>query len=325
MEKTISVIIPVYNVQAYLRECLDSVLSQDYETLEVILIDDGSKDDSGRICDEYAAKDSRVRVIHQPNGGAGAAKNAGLRAATGEYLAFLDSDDSLEPGAYSHMVQLMQAHDADVVQCLLQFVFKNRSEIQCVRSSSCIFSVLDYFRIFPWDWTCALMTDKLFKRELFNGVFFLEGNIIDDEFFTYRGIMNARKIVYDDRVVYNYRQRKSSVMNSSDSKIRILKNRMDYQNMRRKNVSQRFPELKKLYYSAYIDYLILMTENPWHTEQTMQMLQERILEYLREPDWKRPGVRLLPKLICVLLSDTNHLMKKLKKPDQMVDLEQLFP
>ena len=99
MKDVISVIVPVYNVAAYLPECLDSILSQDYDKLEVILIDDGSTDDSGTICDDYARRDSRIRVIHQKNGGAAAAKNAGLRAATGEYLSFADSDDFLEPGA----------------------------------------------------------------------------------------------------------------------------------------------------------------------------------------------------------------------------------
>ena len=108
MKDVISVIVPVYNVSAYLPECLDSILSQDYEKLEVILIDDGSTDDSGAICDAYAQRDNRIRVIHQNNGGAAAAKNAGLRAAAGEYLSFADSDDFLEPGAYAYMMSLLK-------------------------------------------------------------------------------------------------------------------------------------------------------------------------------------------------------------------------
>ena len=92
MNQTISVIVPVYNVAQYLPQCVNSILSQDYEDLEVILIDDGSTDASGEICDRYGASDSRVRVIHQKNGGAAAAKNAGLRLATGDYLTFSDID-----------------------------------------------------------------------------------------------------------------------------------------------------------------------------------------------------------------------------------------
>ena len=115
MDGLISVIIPVYNVAAYLPQCLDSVLSQDYEALEVILIDDGSKDESGAICDAYAARDSRVRVIHQQNAGGAAAKNAGLRIATGEYLTFVDSDDWLEPDAYASMMALAMEEKVKLV------------------------------------------------------------------------------------------------------------------------------------------------------------------------------------------------------------------
>ena len=128
MKDVISVIVPVYNVAAYLPECLDSILSQDYDKLEVILIDDGSTDDSGTICDDYARRDSRIRVIHQKNGGAAAAKNAGLRAATGEYLSFADSDDFLEPGAYAYMLAVLKENDADIVRCAFQNRFRTRTE-----------------------------------------------------------------------------------------------------------------------------------------------------------------------------------------------------
>lgn len=325
MENVISVIIPVYNVQAYLPECLDSVLSQDYQALEIILIDDGSKDDSWKICDIYAAKDSRIRVIHQANVGAGAAKNTGLRAATGEYLAFLDSDDSLEPGAYRHMVQLMQEYDADVVQCLLQYVYKDRTEVQQVTSGRQIFSVLDYMKRFTEDWTCALMTEKLFKRALFDGIFFEEGNIIDDEYFTYQGIMNAKTILRDDRVIYNYRQRRSSVMNASESGVRIHKNRMDYLEKRRKNVSRRFPELKRHFNEAYLESLVYLAKQPYHTEETLRAVKERISAYFREPGWDRPGLRFLPELLRVRFAPIKTLLRQAADSVQSVDPEQLYP
>ena len=116
MNQTISVIVPVYNVETYLPHCVSSILSQDYEDLEVILIDDGSTDASGRICDQYAEKDPRVRVIHQNNGGAAAAKNTGLRLASGDYLTFADSDDYLEPGAYGFLMKTLLETNADAVQ-----------------------------------------------------------------------------------------------------------------------------------------------------------------------------------------------------------------
>ena len=129
MNDLISVIMPVYQVEAYLQESIESVLNQDHRELELILIDDGSPDNCGAICDDYAEKDSRVRVIHQENGGAAAAKNAGLRIAKGTWLSFVDSDDYLEPGAYSHMLKLLKEHRADAVQCSFRDVYRNRTDL----------------------------------------------------------------------------------------------------------------------------------------------------------------------------------------------------
>lgn len=324
MENVISVIIPVYNVQTYLPECLDSLIAQDYQDLEIILIDDGSKDNSGKICDEYAAKDSRIKVIHQPNGGAGAAKNAGLKAATGEYLAFLDSDDFLEPGAYSHMMAILKEQDADIVQCAFQRLFRDGAKPERMANLTAENTEACMARV-PWDWTLALLWNKLYRRSIFDGIFFEVGNIIDDEYFTYQGIMNAKKIVYDDRVVHNYRQRRSSVMNSPQSRVRILKNWMEFQNIRRKKVSARFPQLRRLYYTAYIDYLIQLTKNPWHTEETMKILKQAIADYLREPNWVRPGILLLPKFAYVCLASEEFLLRRIRRVENTADVENLYP
>ena len=113
----ISVIIPVYNVEKYLRECLDSVLAQTYKNLEIILIDDGSPDNCGKICDEYAQKDNRIKVIHQVNQGVSAARNAGLKVATGEYIAFVDSDDFIKPDMYEYLYALISKEHADMAMC----------------------------------------------------------------------------------------------------------------------------------------------------------------------------------------------------------------
>ena len=111
----ISVIIPVYNVEKYLRECVDSVLAQTYKNLEIILIDDGSKDKSGQICDEYATKDTRIKVFHQTNSGASAARNYGLTQATGILLSFVDSDDTIEPNTYEIAAHCLLKYQADWV------------------------------------------------------------------------------------------------------------------------------------------------------------------------------------------------------------------
>jgi len=113
----ISVIIPVYNVGEYLERCLDSILCQSCKELEIILVDDGSTDQSGALCDNYAAKDERLKVIHQPNGGVSKARNAGLLAASGDYIGFVDADDYLEPNTYECLLKQMGKADADIAIC----------------------------------------------------------------------------------------------------------------------------------------------------------------------------------------------------------------
>ena len=115
--KLISVIVPVYNGEKYLRACLDSILASDYEDLQIIVVDDGSKDTSPEICDDYAEKDHRVQVIHQANGGLVAARNAGLRVAKGQYISFVDADDMIAPCFYTKMVAAIEEQDGDIAAC----------------------------------------------------------------------------------------------------------------------------------------------------------------------------------------------------------------
>ena len=155
MNQNISVIVPVYNVEKYLTQCVESILSQDHSNLEVILIDDGSTDRSGEICDQFAARDSRVQVIHQKNAGAAAAKNAGLRIASGTYLSFVDSDDYLEPNAYGFMLKTLLDSRADAVEGSFREVYRNREVPQIVPDG--VLEGYDYLLRFPKDFTCALL------------------------------------------------------------------------------------------------------------------------------------------------------------------------
>lgn len=117
MEQTISVIVPVYKVEAFLRQCIDSIVNQTYRHLEILLVDDGSPDDCGKICDEYAEKDNRIRVFHTSNQGLSSARNFGLQNAAGEFVSFVDSDDWLEPDMYETLLERMEAAGADVSVC----------------------------------------------------------------------------------------------------------------------------------------------------------------------------------------------------------------
>lgn len=296
MNQFISAIIPVYNVAAYLPECLDSVLSQSFSDLQVILIDDGSTDNSGVICDEYAAKDSRIIVIHQKNAGAAAAKNAGLRAATGKYLSFVDSDDYLEPDAYAHMVSLLESTKADVIQCAFRDVFPDKTVSHAPQRVETEFTCVQYLEQFTKDWTCGLLWDKLYVRSIFDGIFFEEGHKIDDEYFTYRGIMNAQKIVRDDFVVYNYRKRRSSVMYSPESGSQIVKDRIDYLSKRRKTVIARFPKLREVFDRHFVEMMVILSRDSLATKDCCTLIRMQLLTYLKERGHTRIDIRLWPAL-----------------------------
>lgn len=129
-EIKVSINVAVYNTSKYLRQCLDSLVGQTLQEIEIILVNDGSTDDSGVICDEYAAQDSRIKVIHKPNGGSGSARQEGLQHCKGEYIIYCDSDDWVEPDMYEKMYQLAQAKDCDVVMCAFYYNYPNGKQVE---------------------------------------------------------------------------------------------------------------------------------------------------------------------------------------------------
>ena len=124
----VSIIVPVYQVETYLRQCIDSILAQTFTDFELILVDDGSKDKSGEICEEYAGKDGRVRVIHKENGGLSDARNAGLEQAAGEYFMFVDSDDYIAPTMIERLYNSIQSESADIAACNFCYVFDKKEK-----------------------------------------------------------------------------------------------------------------------------------------------------------------------------------------------------
>lgn len=324
MNDVISVIIPVYNVAAYLPECLDSILNQDYRALEVILIDDGSTDESGAICDRYAQQDSRIRVIHQKNAGAAAAKNAGLRIATGEYLSFVDSDDSLEPGSYRYMLQVLRESGADAAQFAFRDVYRDRCEDQIHHPGRTVLSHTDYLLRFPKDWTCALLWNKLYKRSLYEGVFFEEGHKIDDEYFTWQGFLKPCRVVLDDRIIYNYRRRASSVMGSPQAGEQRILDCLDAIVKRRNRIRQELPQLKKAFDESYVDAIWYLSENPWATEKTVDTLKAHLKRYLLTPGNSIPPRYLWPLLWKLYTTETETIVRRAKEKRQSADQHSYF-
>ncbi|MGN1123076.1 MAG: glycosyltransferase family 2 protein [Eubacterium sp.] len=225
----ISIIVPIYKVEKYIRQCVDSIISQTLKDIEIILVDDGSPDNCPSICDEYAGKDGRVRVVHKENGGLISARKAGLEASSGEYVCFVDGDDWIEPDMYEHISRSINETNADCVITQFYYEYPNnptksdyklskklysRAEIEEEIFPTMLFDNQYYrFGIYPNCWT------KTFKREL------LEKHLMDtddrirmgeDIAFTYPCLMECQTIAFIDRALYHYRINPESMTKAYD-------------------------------------------------------------------------------------------------------------
>ena len=215
----ISVIVPVYNVAAWLPRCVDSVLAQTYQNLEILLIDDGSTDASGEICDAYAEKDPRIRVIHKKNGGLSSARNAGLDVSNGQYLGFVDSDDWIEPEMYAEMLALMVRNEAQLVCAGRYDVAGETGEKTtglCPKRQASVTGEELAGMIFLWDHCDSSACDKLYRRELFDGIRYPEGKTCEDVPVTYRLALKAHRAVLCDKPLYNYFHRSGSISKGAE-------------------------------------------------------------------------------------------------------------
>lgn len=211
----ISVIVPIYRVEQYLDTCIKSITGQSYSNLEIILVDDGSPDRCPEMCDEWAKKDHRVKVIHKENGGLSDARNTGLDIATGKYVAFVDSDDWIEENYISYLHQVCKETKSDVVACGIRNVREDKNVLpiteQIKKARICtpqeaIETILQDcdFRAVAWN--------KLYRAEILSNEKFEIGRLHEDEFFTYRILDKAKSLAFLDIPLYNYRQREGSIM-----------------------------------------------------------------------------------------------------------------
>ncbi len=214
MENKVSVIIPVYKVEKYLEKCIDSVINQSYSNLEIILVDDGSPDNCGKICDKYAKKDNRIRVIHKTNGGLSDARNNGIKIATGNYIAFIDSDDYVTEDYIEYLLKLIIDNNSDISivmpyevdeNYIVKKIFK-REKIYNYNSNDALKTMLYQKKFETSAW------GKLFKKNVVNGIYFPTGKIYEDIGTIYKYILRAKKITFSTMKNYYYLQRKDSIM-----------------------------------------------------------------------------------------------------------------
>lgn len=257
----VSVVIPVYGVERDLPKCLDSVCCQTYSNLEILVIDDESPDLSGKIADEYAEKDSRVKVFHIKNRGAAGARNVGLDNCSGKYIFFVDSDDWLEANAIEIMIEKLNKDDCDVVQCQYIDEYINKSENHIYHEDHSKCDDKQFIKDMIPHWEYILIWNKLYKKELFENVRFVEGRCIDDEFFTYKVIANSKKITLINDFLYHYRLRKSGAMGNVAKVRQRLIDQIDFVTQRYGDLIQKYPDLKVCLLEHLLEVLMMVLRN----------------------------------------------------------------
>jgi glycosyltransferase involved in cell wall biosynthesis len=218
MNEVISVIVPVYNVEAYVRQCVDSIVSQTYKDLEIILVDDGSTDSSGEICDYYATVDSWVKVIHKKNGGLSEARNVGLQHSTGEYIGFVDSDDYIAPNMYELLHNMCKEYDVKLACCRWCFESEDGNDSFSVPEPTHIKRVVkddELLMAFLTNrgniFASISVWDRLYHRSIIQNLTFPRGKCYEDLVYSVKAVINAGECGYVDEAFYHYRIRKDSI------------------------------------------------------------------------------------------------------------------
>ena len=242
----ISVIVPVYKVEPYLDKCISSIANQTYTNMEIILVDDGSPDNCPAMCDAWAEKDSRIRVIHKTNGGLSDARNAAMAVATGELMAFVDSDDWIASDMYEHLYQRLTEDNSDIAACGVQMVWENgASSRMLTREGSRVLNQEEAMRaIIEESWLKQPVWYKLYKTELVRDILFPKGKYHEDVFWSYQAVGRAKKVSVSDYVGYYYLQRGGSIMGEGYSLKRL--DAIEGKVQRCAYMRKRFPALSAL-------------------------------------------------------------------------------
>lgn len=223
MNPKVSIIVPVYNVENFIHECINSILKQTFTDFELILVDDGSVDLSGAICDDYSKQDKRIKVIHKENGGQSSARNRGIEAAKGDYIGFIDSDDWISDEMYMILYTKAIDTNADIIAC--NIIMHNKdltNHLYCDKADDSFYDRNSAMNeLYLNERLTFSPCNKLYKKELFKGISFKEGYILEDMDFAYRIIHQANTIYYTGEALYHYRYNHESTMRRVFSKKRL--------------------------------------------------------------------------------------------------------
>ena len=284
----VSIIVPVYNVSPFIEKCVSSLLSQTYTNLEILLVDDGSPDDCPMICDVFARRDDRVKVIHQKNAGLSAARNAGIRAATGEYLAFVDGDDFVASDFIEVLLNACQEHHAQMAACgFWEYYSEEKKTVVCVDETMVLSSQEAIIDIFTMKSRVQVMAwNKLYARELVKDtdIRYPEGCIHEDVFTTYRYCAVAEKVVCVPTPGYYYVQRPGSIISQKFSPKRLQL--LDAVKSIRSFVEEKAPVYNEAYcYYLFMNYLTIinaMADNKYYDRRLFCEMRRHI-----QNDWPK--------------------------------------
>lgn len=310
MEEKISVIVPVYKVEKYIDACINSILNQTYTNLEIVLVNDGSPDNCPEIIEDYAKKDSRIKVLHKENGGLSSARNLGIKNATGKYLAFIDSDDTISLNMMEHLHKALVNNKADISVCQVLRVTENekgevilpkQENMETAEYTETIYSNADMMKGMLLDSNIGnFVCTKLFKKDLFDGIEFPEGRVYEDAATTYKVVHKAEKIVYINEPLYYYLIGRIGAITTTFTEKKILDSMMAYCGQY-EFLIEHYPEIKeyasiswaKMFASAMEKILMNEYNDLWQSEevkekyfmfkQSMENISSELLHKFLEP------------------------------------------
>lgn len=275
MKDLISIIVPVFNVEDYIKECLESIIKQTYTNLEILIIDDGSTDTSGQICDNYAKKDKRIKVIHQQNLGLSASRNKGIKLSKGKYLSFIDSDDIINPLMIELLYKEITNNNCDISICKFQ-IFNDKFINRNKEYSVSLLNQDEFLKKLMIDKEISSHAcNKLYNKDLFKEIKFIEGKKYEDIGTTYKLGFNLNKACYLNIELYGYRNRENSIINNL--KKETLIDYIDMINKRYEDLIQKKPELK--------DYLDMNRINAT-TRYFLEIIRHKQLNLLNNKELK---------------------------------------
>ncbi len=316
----VSVIVPVYNVSEYLERCVNSILNQSYQNLEIILVDDGSDDGSGELCDQYSDNDARIIAVHQENAGQSAARNTALRNAKGDYIAFLDSDDYWDQDMVDYLLGVMEEHHSQIAVCAVRHVgFPNIFDLEESDSKVNDYSGTEAAKLtllglkgFSGSACHAMFQKEIVLRELY----FIEGHVYEDLDFMVRAMLNADIVSVSNLRKYNYCYRENN--SSSLSSVKRIADLETVVEQMKQSLAEKHPDLLPMVEQRFISNGIYLLRSLNKEDSAYERLRNSILQYnpkkemLTKSDWLLVNALRFGKPVFGLMDDIHRTYQKEK-------------